>query len=322
MEALGRLARRLGHDLNNTFGVILNTVEMTRDGLPAESPLQEDLALAQEALQDVQSATGWLAVFHRREARDRVPLDLCRATVDALQVLEVILPDDIELVTDARCRPEPWVHVSLTQLRRVLFAVVVAARERLAQGGILRVTVAGDDAGLARVAVGYTPDGLAAAGAPEIEAAVRDLGGEVSFDSDTSLEIILPVIPAPEAAGAPHGRGEVILVGDANSYLRRMIATELTARGYSVLQAADRTGLLEHLERRRGEVRLLIVDQDLPGGVEGLQPGTPMVLVTPSAERGPGSRTDGRTRRLSKPFQLAELTSLAGSLLCGREDRR
>jgi CheY-like chemotaxis protein len=323
MEALGLLARRLGHDLNNTFGVIQNMVEMTCEQLPADSSMREELRLAEEALQHVQSITNWLAVFHGREARDRVPLDLCRVTAGALDVLRVIVPDDIELVADTHCRPEPWVHASPTQLRRVLFSLALEARERLEGGGILHVTVS-SDAQAARLSAGFTPRGAGVEqgrGRPEIEDAVKDLGGQVTSETDTTLEIALPVIPAPEASDKPRGRGEVILIADANSYLRRMIATELTSQGYSVLQAADRAGLFELLEQRRAEIRLLIIDQELPGGVEGLRPdATPTILVARSAERSPDVPSGEGLQLLSKPFQLGELTTLAESLLSGRRD--
>jgi len=153
---------------------------------------------------------------------------------------------------------------------------------------------------------------------------VTQHGGFVNVKSEpgrgTTFEIYVPCATlAPTAeikrvptAELPRGNGELILVVDDEESVREMVSLGLTAQGYRVITAANSAEAIALFEQRGGEVRLVLLDTNMPvlDGratiplLRAQAPTVPIVLMSGEVEAI--SNTD-TIARLAKPFQLEEL---------------
>jgi len=125
------------------------------------------------------------------------------------------------------------------------------------------------------------------------------------------------------AAELPRGNGELILVADDERAIREMVSFGLTSQGYRVVAAANGADAIAAFERQRREVRLVLLDTDMPvlDGkatiplIRALAPATPIVLM--SGQVTADSNADA-VARLAKPFQLEELLRTITSLVARR----
>ena len=99
-----------------------------------------------------------------------------------------------------------------------------------------------------------------------------------------------------------------------------MVSFGLTAQDYRVVTAANGADAIAAVERQSREVRLVLLDTDMPvlDGkatiplLRALAPAIPIVLM--SGQVSAESNTDA-VARLAKPFQLEELLRTIASLL-------
>jgi CheY-like chemotaxis protein len=92
----------------------------------------------------------------------------------------------------------------------------------------------------------------------------------------TTFRVYLPAVAGPDAipstvpaeAAALGGKETVLMVEDEPS-LRAFVRMTLTRLGYRVLEAATGAGALEAWRQNRKEIRLLLTDMVLPGGMSG-----------------------------------------------------
>jgi PAS domain S-box-containing protein len=164
---------------------------------------------------------------------------------------------------------------------------------------------------------------------------VSQHGGFVAVKSEpgrgTTFEIYLPrAALAPGAvakrifsAELPRGNGEWILVADDEQAIREMVSFGLTSQGYRVIAAANGADAITALERQVREIRLILLDTDMPvlNGkaaipfLRALAPATPIVLM--SGQVAAASNADAFAQ-LVKPFQLDELLRRVTALLAAR----
>ncbi len=138
--------------------------------------------------------------------------------------------------------------------------------------------------------------------------------------SGASFEVYLPAASlAPRLEMKPvapvassHGQGELILVVDDELSVREMISLGLTTQGYRVITAADGAEGLARFESQAAEVRLILMDTDMPV-LDGesavkllrtLAPVIPIILMSGELDSHP---EDGAAVKLVKPFQLEDL---------------
>jgi signal transduction histidine kinase len=98
MEALGNLAGGIAHDFNNMLLPILNLTEMTKEDLPADHPVQENLSLVIEAAQRASQLVKQILAFGRRGDRQVEILDMSECAAEALRLLRNVLPATITIV--------------------------------------------------------------------------------------------------------------------------------------------------------------------------------------------------------------------------------
>jgi signal transduction histidine kinase len=215
---------------------------------------------------------------------------------------------------------------------------------RLDSGDYVRISVA--DTGC-----GMTPEVLSKAfepffttkdighgtglGLSQVYGFVRQSGGLVTIESKvragTTVSLYLPrrlggAESAAAAAGlAEGGAGDLVLVVEDDPAVRVYTLEMLAELGYGTIDAADGHAALRLLDSRP-EVRLLLTDVGLPGGMNGRQLADEAVrrcphlrvLFTSGYTRDAlirGGRLDEQVTLLSKPYTYAELASKIVDLL-------
>jgi PAS domain S-box-containing protein len=104
--------------------------------------------------------------------------------------------------------------------------------------------------------------------------------GWISVESEvgdgTTFRVYLPAVSSPEgvasaqpAETAALGGKETILMVEDDPSLRGFVRMTLSRLGYRVLEAATGAGALEAWKQNRAEIRLLLTDMVLPGGMTG-----------------------------------------------------
>lgn len=116
------------------------------------------------------------------------------------------------------------------------------------------------------------------------------------------------------AAPAPMGHGETVLIVEDNNEIRTLAAQQLRRFGYAVIEATDPADALAILHSSQ-HVDLLFTDVVMPGGLSGpdlaeqakiLRPGLKILFTSGFPDiRSGGSPQPGML--LSKPYRSQEL---------------
>jgi signal transduction histidine kinase/ActR/RegA family two-component response regulator len=162
---------------------------------------------------------------------------------------------------------------------------------------------------------------------------VEDHGGDIEVQSEvgrgSTFAVFLPCTqpdllsePSTPSAITPRGQGELILLAEDDAHVRGLIALTLESLGYRVLQASDGAAVLDMCDQHRQELRLFILDLDLPkrSGLDCLsqirQRGmtTPVVAITGNVTVG-RDIPDDKTVLMCKPFDMPELARIVWEAL-------
>ncbi|HEY0456018.1 MAG TPA: CHASE2 domain-containing protein, partial [Verrucomicrobiae bacterium] len=113
---------------------------------------------------------------------------------------------------------------------------------------------------------------------------VKAHSGFIRLESEpgrgTSFEVFLPRSTAlPKATAALdslaqlRGKGEIILLADAEEAIRNIMSTELKAAGYEVITAANGAEAVQYFRENARRVRLFITDNPMPfvGGLSAIR---------------------------------------------------
>ena len=140
MEAIGRLAGGIAHDFNNLLTAILGYSDLLLDSLPAGSEQRGDAEVIRRAADRARALTRQLLTFSRRQVVQLRVLNVNDVVTDSDKILRRLIGENIELVTilgDAA----PCVEADAGLLEQVLMNLVVNARDAMAGGGKITVTV-------------------------------------------------------------------------------------------------------------------------------------------------------------------------------------
>jgi PAS domain S-box-containing protein len=183
MEAVGRLAGGVAHDLNNLLSVILGYCSFLLDDLPPGEPWREDIGEISRAGERAAELTRQLLAFSRQQVLQprRMNLDLALAGVD--KMLRRLLGEDVELslVTGHEVAE---VFADPGQIEQVIMNLAVNARDAMPTGGRLTFETR-------NVPWESLPEGAPAlAPGPYVLLAVTDSG--VGMDAATRARIFDP----------------------------------------------------------------------------------------------------------------------------------
>ncbi len=139
LDAIGRLAGGLAHDLNNVLAVVRGYAELLRDDLPAGSKAFEDLRQIEHAADKASGITKKLLGLSRNQAVQRGSVDLNQVLRGLEPILRQVLTDGIEI--EIECDPALWpVSADQGQMEQLLINLVTNARDAMPRGGHLRIT--------------------------------------------------------------------------------------------------------------------------------------------------------------------------------------
>jgi len=148
MEALGQLAGGVAHDFNNLLTTIQLYADLIADGLPGESPLQDEVRRIEKAGRQAAELTQQLLAFSRRGEVQTEVLDLGAVVAESASMLRHLLGEDVELVcqfgNDGNDGNEPaCVRANASELQQVLVNLALNARDAMPSGGRFTLEVCG-----------------------------------------------------------------------------------------------------------------------------------------------------------------------------------
>jgi two-component system cell cycle sensor histidine kinase/response regulator CckA len=301
LEAVGRLAGGIAHDLNNMLAAILGFSEFLDHSLEPDDPRHADAKQISRAAERSAGLTRQLLAFARRELIQPQMLDINAVVRNTRAMLVSILGENIELVLQL-ASDAIVVLADARQIEQTLMNLVLNARDAMPQGG--RVTVETKAVRLdapagsfALLAVTDTGHGMDAAtlqriwepffttkppgrgtglGLSSVYGSARQSGGFVWADSEpgrgTSVQVYWPELssepePVGETASLPDVRGgsETVLIVEDEDLVRAPVVRTLRSHGYRCLEARDGIEALRLLEQDRLHVDLVVTDVVMPG---------------------------------------------------------
>lgn len=140
MEAVGRLAGGVAHDLNNVLTVIQSFGELAQDDLEPRSQTYEYLEQVLAASERARLLTRQLLAFSRRQAQDLRVVTFNEVAMQTHKMLRRVIGEDVEVVVQL---PEvPWpVKIDPSHFEQVLLNLAVNARDAMPKGGTLLIEV-------------------------------------------------------------------------------------------------------------------------------------------------------------------------------------
>ena len=369
MEAVGRMANSIAHDFNNILSAILGFANLARsrlgDGHPSERPLMR----IEDAVAQANEVVRGLLALSRNAPSHKVPTELGEVVSDTARLIRGLLPARIRLEIDVQPEQPVWVSGDKSQLQQLVLNLAVNSRDAIHGDGRILITARriadteGSADPVARLEVSDTGEGIppemaehifepffstrpreqgSGLGLAIVHGIVTDHGGRIQVRSDpgqgTTMAIDLPAIdPPPEASAeltppaVQESRSQgMILVADDHRQIREIIAESLETAGFEVVSAADGNELLRLLDRHRKEVRLLVIDYDLPArsGVECVRTvrraegaPLPIIMITGAAAEGLEDALAGEALLLRKPFAMVDLVRVARRMTAVSENR-
>jgi PAS domain S-box-containing protein len=138
LEAVGRLAGGVAHEVNNMMTIILGFSDLlSRSGaLPPER--QRDVDEIRKAAARAGKTTQQLLAFSRQQILQPTDLEINHVVNDLLPALQLLLPANIVLETSLSPSGAA-VHADRAQLDQVLINLAFNARDAMPGGGILRL---------------------------------------------------------------------------------------------------------------------------------------------------------------------------------------
>jgi two-component system cell cycle sensor histidine kinase/response regulator CckA len=293
LEALGRMAAGIAHDVNNLLCVIRTNNELATEALEAGHVVRDDLAQIEQAVVSAADLTRRLLAFSGRQLVRAQVLDLNELVGNVARMLARTLEAKARLVLDLSRGPA-MVKMDPGQLEQVIANLAVNARDAMPRGGTITISTAATDGGEVCLAVRDTGVGIppeilgdifepffttkgnhgTGLGLATVKEIVTRGGGRIGIQSQvgtgTQFEIHLPTSneqpraqSAELAAPIAGGRGEVILLVEDDRLVRGVTRRRLAGAGYAVHETSSAEQALEILGAK--VIQLVLADIDLPG---------------------------------------------------------
>lgn len=153
LESVGQLAAGIAHDFNNILTAITGNAKLALADLPADHPVQQNLAEIQKASLRATQLVRQILTFGRQESPKRQVIKLAPVVEEALKLLRAALRAGIEI----RAHFEdglPDVFADSTQIHQVVMNLATNAADAMAKQSVGILEVRSEpvivDAGLAR----------------------------------------------------------------------------------------------------------------------------------------------------------------------------
>lgn len=137
VEALGRLAAGIAHDMNNALMVVLGNVSVLRDR-PGAS--QDDHAILDDVTQAAEGAreiVRQLLVLGSQDTKSPGISNIEDVLSRLRKPLERLLPENIDVVMHRHA--DAWVPLGRAEVERILLNLALNARDAMNHGGVLTI---------------------------------------------------------------------------------------------------------------------------------------------------------------------------------------
>ncbi len=265
LDSLGRLASGIAHDLNNVFTPILTMVQLLSLLQPdlKTDPAQEQLRLIEESAKQGTGMVQQILTFAQGSSEERTVVDLAALLADIAIITRQSFPKSIEIHQNWPESDQSLqaVNANQAQLHQVFMNLCINARDAMADGGVLTLSVENRfvDAALARQNAGVE-------GGDYVVVTVADTG--VGISPDVRDRIFDPFFTT-KPVGQGTGLGLATVLGIVNSYKGFLQVFSEPGQGTQVkvyLPATEKSPITRSLLSGRfngnGE-RVLVVDDDV-----------------------------------------------------------
>lgn len=138
LEAIGRLAGGVAHDLNNLLSPIIGYGEMILADLDSSDPRRKSIDAILRAGYRARDLVGQLLSFSRKQALEFKPLDINKTIRDFEPLLRRTIPEDIEIRV-VLSPQATTVMADVVQIDQVIMNLVVNAADAMPDGGQLTI---------------------------------------------------------------------------------------------------------------------------------------------------------------------------------------
>jgi PAS domain S-box-containing protein len=260
LEALGRLAGGVAHDLNNMLGGILNAAELIALRMPDDDPMHDHVRLIADTVERAAELAGRLLAFSRKGKSASTPVDLHELLEAALKIFTSGMDPRIE-VQSALDAEHPVLVGDPSQLQNVLLNLFINARDAMPAGGTLRIETRNirlDDDACEASAFPLEPG-------PHLEVVVADTGH--GMDQATRAKVFEPFFTTKEEGkGTGLGLSSAFGVVTAHRGEIRVESEPGTGTRFTMrLPCADSTvrpAAQTETELPRGSGTVLLVEDD------------------------------------------------------------
>ncbi|MEO6197837.1 MAG: ATP-binding protein [Dehalococcoidia bacterium] len=316
MEALGRLAAGVAHDLNNLLTIIAGYSDILsrQEKLPPDS--RRSAHEIKRAAERAFAMTRQLLSFSRKESAQTKLVNLGELLRGLAPLLSRSLGENIALETVVTGEV-PRVKADPVQLERMFMNLASNARDAMPGGGSLRIEVqrvTRDADAVVRVIVTDTGCGMDAEtqahlfepffttkrpgqgtgfSLATVYGVVTQSHGKIRVSSEvghgTSFIIELPATTEPDEQAeerglqqADPGGTETVLVVEDEQAVRAIIRSILLRQGYRVLEAHDGFEAIRIACSYRGQIHAVLTDAVMPG-VDGRTLGAALTFMRPDS---------------------------------------
>ena len=138
MDSIGVLAGGIAHDFNNLLSVIMGHVDLALESGDGSSTTRDDLEEVRKAAERSAELTRKLLAFGRKQAMERVPIDLNQVALSTEKLLRRIIGEDIDLSLQLG-EELGTIRADAGQIEQVIMNLAVNARDAMPEGGVLIV---------------------------------------------------------------------------------------------------------------------------------------------------------------------------------------
>ncbi len=302
MDAVGRLAGGLAHDVNNYVNAITSQCELVLMRAPPGDRVADKMEMVIATAGKITALIRRLLAFSRQQPVALQVVDLNEIVEGLRAMMKRLLGEDLQLETVLAA--DLWrTKIDPVQVEQIVINLLVNAREASPRGG--KVTIETANASLDtgdRVLLALSDSGTGIApeirdhifepffttkkgtearglGLSTVYGIVQQNGGQVTVTSEVgrgtafrvylprTLEAAAPRTPAP-AGPRPPGGGETLLLVEDNDELRGATQGMLEALGYRVAAAAngaEALAALDEMDALGRRIDLVICDVVMPG---------------------------------------------------------
>ena len=131
LDALGRLAGGIAHDINNSLVPVVAFTSIVAKKLPADSPDAEGLKMVGEAADHIKMLVQRILTFSRPQKPHATLVDPTDFLRDALHFVRATVPTTIDIIT--KLDPAPLVRADAGQLNQVLINLITNAVDAIGE---------------------------------------------------------------------------------------------------------------------------------------------------------------------------------------------